>query len=131
MKKRLLSMALALCMIFTMLPTAVFAAEADTPSGVSSADGAPVGENHREHDEDCGYVEAVAGHPCAHLNEDGTYSCAPVRDSGEAPSSDAQGPYVCDHTDGCGYIEAVEGAPCTHECELRLRRPLFRGRHKP
>ena len=116
--KRLLSMALAISIVSTMLPTASFPAKADTPIGVSSAEVETVCENHKEHDESCGYVEAVEGAPCSHLNEDGTYSCAPMKDSGEASPNDAEEAYVCNHTDGCGYIEAVEGKPCTHVCEL-------------
>lgn len=116
--KRLLSMALAISIVSTMLPTASFPAKADTPIGVSSAEVETVCENHKEHDEGCGYVEAVEGAPCSHLNEDGTYSCAPMKDSGEASPNDAEEAYVCNHTDGCGYIEAAEGKPCTHVCEL-------------
>lgn len=140
MKKRFLSMFLVLCMVFTLLPSTVFATEGNVGSigdaaiGSSSItdSGAPaVCENHKEHDESCGYVEAVAGHPCSHLNEDGTYSCfiaeendPPVSEN-EATPSDAKEAYVCDHTDGCGYIEAVEGAPCAHECELCMTKPTI------
>ena len=94
--KRLLSMALAISIVSTMLPTASFPAKADTPIGVSSAEVETVCENHKEHDEGCGYVEAVEGAPCSHLNEDGTYSCAPMKDSGEASPNDAEEAYVRD-----------------------------------
>lgn len=110
--RRLAACALSLCMVANLLPMTAFAAGTTTPPGASSICG-------HVHDEDCGYIEAVEGAPCSHLNEDGTYSCAPVLDSGvsgNATPSDAD--YVCDHSDGCGYAEAVKGADCTHTCEL-------------
>ena len=110
--RRLAACALSLCMVANLLPMTAFAAETTTPPGSSGICG-------HVHDEECGYIEAVEGAPCSHLNEDGTYSCAPVLDSGvsgNATPSDAD--YVCGHEDGCGYTEAVEGADCTHSCEL-------------
>ena len=63
----------------------------------------------------------MEGAPCSHQNEDGSYSCAPVRGSDDEDSDNAtlisEG-YVCNHRDGCGYVEAVEGEDCTHSCEL-------------
>ena len=111
--RRLAACALSLCMVANLLPMTAFAAETGTPPGAS---GSVCGHVH---DEECGYIEAVEGAPCSHLNEDGTYSCAPVLDSGvsgNATPSDAD--YVCGHEDGCGYAEAMEGADCTHSCEL-------------
>lgn len=125
MKKRMFSMLLVVCMVFTLFPSAAFAAKGDVALGISSVtdSGTPaVCENHKEHDETCGYAKAVDGAPCSHLNEDGTYSCAPVLDSGvsgnEATPSDADKEYVCDHSDDCGYVESIDGADCTHQCEL-------------
>lgn len=124
MKKRIFSMLLVVCMVFTLFPMSAFATgnvSIGTSSVVDSKTPA-VCENHKEHDETCGYMEAVEGAPCDHLNEDGSYSCEPVLDSdvsgNSATPSDADKGYVCDHTDGCGYTEAAEGADCTHECEL-------------
>lgn len=111
--RRLAACALSLCMVANLLPMTAFAAETGTPPGAS---GSVCGHVH---DEDCGYIEAVEGAPCSHLNEDGSYSCVPVMDSGvsgNATPSDAD--YVCGHEDGCGYAEAMEGADCTHSCEL-------------
>ncbi|WP_308589307.1 leucine-rich repeat domain-containing protein, partial [uncultured Oscillibacter sp.] len=88
--------ALAACLLLTLLPVSALAAEGEYPCG-------------HVHDDGCGYVEAVEGAPCAHLNGDGTYSCAP-EDAGEG--------CVCAHDDGCGYVEAVEGAPCAHTCDI-------------
>lgn len=101
--KRILSLLLALCMVFTLVSSTVYAAG----SGEFNVDDT-VCENHKEHDESCGYIKAAEGAPCSHQNEDGTFSCAPDGDSS----------YVCPHDDGCGYTHAAEGAPCTHECEL-------------
>ena len=124
MKKRIFSMLLVVCMVFTLFPISAFATgnvSIGTSSVVDSKTPA-VCENHKEHDETCGYMEAVDGAPCSHLNEDGTYSCAPVLDSGvsgnEATPSDADKEYVCDHSDDCGYVESIDGADCTHQCEL-------------
>ncbi|MCQ5128893.1 S-layer homology domain-containing protein [Butyricicoccus faecihominis] len=111
--RRLAACALSLCMVANLLPMTAFAAETTTLPGAS---GSVCGHVH---DKECGYIEAVEGAPCSHLNEDGTYSCAPVLDSGvsgNATPSDAD--YVCGHEDGCGYAEAMEGADCTHSCEL-------------
>lgn len=107
---RILSLALSAAMIFTSMPSTAFAVEAPPPdaSGFTGC--------HPSHDEDCGYIEAVEGTPCSHLNEDGTYSCAPVEDEETASPSNAAKDYVCDHKDGCGYEEGEEGSPCTHSC---------------
>ena len=123
--KRGLALLLSVAMVFSMSTVNVFATESGVPIGASSivdSSTPAVCENHKEHDEDCGYAEAVDGTPCGHLNEDGSYSCAPILDSDvsddNATPSDADMEYVCDHTDGCGYTEAEEGADCAHECEL-------------
>lgn len=123
MKRRIFSMLLVVCMVFTLFPTAAFAAETGTPIGISSVtdSGASAVCEHTEHDDTCGYAKAVDGAPCSHLNEDGTYSCTPVLDSGvsgnDATPSDADKESVCDHNDDCGYVKAVDGTDCTHECE--------------
>lgn len=111
LKARILSLALSAVMVCTMLPTTVFAIEAAPP------DASGFTECHPAHDEDCGYTEAVEGTPCSHLNEDGTYSCAPIGDEETASPSNAAKDYVCDHKDGCGYEEGEKGSPCTHSCD--------------
>lgn len=112
--RRLTAATLSLCLVVNLLPMTAFAAETNTPPGIS-------GECGHVHDKDCGYIEAVEGAPCSHQNGDGSYSCAPILDSdvsGNATPSDADESYVCDHNEGCGYVEAVDGADCTHSCEL-------------
>lgn len=61
--------------------------------------------NHTEHDESCGYVEAVEAQPCSHEHTeecyvDGELNCQHV------------------HNESCGYVEAVEGYPCEHKCPV-------------
>lgn len=115
-------MLIAVCMVLTLFHTAAFATEGNIPVGTSNTgdnvtidSGTPAVCPH-EHDNTCGYIKAVEGVACAHLNEDGSYSCAPLVSGNEASPSDAE--YVCDHSDSCGFIEAVAGSPCTHACEL-------------
>lgn len=118
MKKRLFSMLLVVCMVFTLFPTVAFAVEGDIPVDTSNVQdsGTPATCPHTERDNSCGYIKAVEGVDCDHLNEDGTYSCNPSVSGNEASPSDAE--YVCDHEDDCGFTKAVAGSPCTHECEL-------------
>lgn len=61
--------------------------------------------NHAEHDESCGYVEAVEGQPCSHEHTDECY---------------VDGELNCQHVhdESCGYVEAVEGQPCEHKCPV-------------
>ena len=119
--RRLAAALLSACLVFHLVPVTAFADEADASVGTSA--GRICGHVHEE--EECGYIEAVEGVSCSHQNEDGTYSCAPILDSGDDEVSSKATPgdaddtgYVCDHSDGCGYQEAVEGADCTHSCEL-------------
>lgn len=58
---------------FAMVANAV----EDVPLGIC--------EHHKEHDEECGYVEAVEGQPCTH-----------------------------EHDEECGYVEGSEASECTH-----------------
>jgi len=56
----------AMVMIFTMLPTAAFAADTCASIGVSSVQdsGQAVCESHTEHDDECGCIAAVEGTDC-------------------------------------------------------------------
>ena len=100
MTKRILSIFITLALVFTMLPVSAFA------EGAVTLDlGELAAECNHVHDSACDYVEAVAAAPCGHLQEDGSYSCAP---------EDAAEDYVCPHDDDCGYAEATDGIPCTH-----------------
>lgn len=61
--------------------------------------------NHAEHDESCGYVEAVEEQPCSHEHTEECY---------------VDGELNCQHVhdESCGYVEAVEGQPCEHKCPV-------------
>ncbi len=121
MKKRLLSLALSLCMVLTLFPTAASAEQAGKQNpGISSTQNSGrsgMCENHTEHNTDCGYRAAIEPKPCGHVREDGSDSCAPVLDSNAATPGDADEKYTCPHDDTCGFTEKIEGAPCTHACE--------------
>lgn len=62
--------------------------------------------NHTVHDENCGYVEAVAGSPCNHVHDG---YCGYVEGDAESPCNHV-------HDGNCGYVEAIEGQPCRHTC---------------
>ncbi|WP_313524028.1 S-layer homology domain-containing protein [Anaerotignum sp.] len=66
MKTKLISMLLAVCMVFTIMPVGAFASETGITTKISNVldGGEPaICENHIAHDEICGYIEAVAGIP--------------------------------------------------------------------
>ena len=89
MKKRILSMLLAIVMVVGLLPTAVFAAEGDN-----------LCDHHTEHTADCGYAPAVEGSPCTHeCGEECAEACTHV------------------HDEACGYVEAAAEVPCGYVCE--------------
>ena len=92
MKKRIVSLLMALAMSLTLLPTTAYAAE---DSGATVKTGG-LCEHHTAHDETCGYVEGVAESPCTHEHGEECYTevtscihehtqdCYPVSDSGAA-----------------------------------------------
>lgn len=90
---KLISGALVLCLIVNSvyIPALAFDGAGDSQSGV-------VCENHTSHDENCGYVEAVAAQPCTHVHGDECYStntaCVHVHDEG---CYDTDGELVCTH----------------------------------
>ena len=89
-------------------------------------------EHHPEHTAECGYVEAVEGHPCEHIHTDDCYTdklvCGYEEENMEpAPDSDAAHEHTkecyeldCPHErgehDDCGYKETVEGHLCSFIC---------------
>lgn len=80
--KRIVALLLCLCMIFTEFNSLIsFAVMVDEPEIITAG----ICEHHPEHDDKCGYIEAVEGQPCSHL-----------------------------HDENCGYIESVEGDDCAH-----------------
>ena len=91
-------------------------------------------EHHPEHTAECGYVEAMEGHPCEHVHTDDCYTdqliCGYEEENMESASdSDAAHEHTkecyeldCPHERGehdedCGYKEAVEGHSCGFNCE--------------
>ena len=58
MKKRILSILLTLCMVLTMMPATVFAADGEVAARASETGG--LFEHHSEHDETCGADPAGA-----------------------------------------------------------------------
>ena len=91
-------------------------------------------EHHPEHTAECGYVEAVEGHPCEHVHTDDCYTdqliCGYEEENMESASdSDAAHEHTkecyeldCPHERGehdedCGYKEAVEGRSCGFVCD--------------
>src|SRR5699024_723506 len=104
-------------------------------------------EHHTEHNEECGYIEAVEESPCTHEHTDDCYrlvtdcvhehtedcySDGVIHAEGEEKTADAcahgcseeSGCIVkeidCnhEHSEECGYVPAKEGTPCTFICEI-------------
>lgn len=135
-KRRIGALFLTAALIVSQIGTAASAQEftAKTAGGLC--------EHHKSHI-DCGYVEAVEGHPCEHEHTAECYTdeliCGhdPVFEQ-SATGSDAvhrHGPECykpdCPHERGehtvngglghdgdCGYAEAVKGSPCGYICEV-------------
>lgn len=102
MKKRIISIGLAMTMIFSLWVTGVFALEPAEQEGTKGADCEIC--NH-QHDGICGYSAAIEGQPCTHIhNENCGYT------EGE------EGSCIHQHDNICGYIQAVEAQPCNHVC---------------
>ena len=129
MKKRMISLLMALAMSLTLLPTTSYAAE---ESGTAIGAGR-LCEHHTAHDDACGYVEGIEESPCTHEHGAECYTevtscihehmqdCYPVSDSsaadngvqdsdagndGDAMPSDAQS----DGDDMPSSTQADEGA---------------------
>ena len=120
---RAAAVALSVCMVFTAMPQAAFAAEVQT--GLC--------EHHSVHTPECGYQEAEPGHPCEHEHTADCYTdeliCGLEETTTETASgSDAghkhtQNCYKLDcphergeHDESCGYTEGKEGTPCGYVC---------------
>ena len=95
MKKKLFSILLIASMALTILPVGAFATVDGEAVKISSMTetAEAVCENHKTHDDTCGFLAATEKTPCGHLKADGYYSCAP---------ESAQQDYVCSHDDACG-----------------------------
>lgn len=92
MKKRMISLLMALAMSLTLLPATSYAAE---ESGTAIGAGR-LCEHHTAHDDACGYVEGIEESPCTHEHgaecytevtsciHEHTQDCYPVSDSSDA-----------------------------------------------
>lgn len=76
MKRRIISSILTLSMVLSMLPVTVWASEADPDTGLCP--------HHTEHTEECGYIPASEGAPCAHVHTEDCWievvNCVHVHD---------------------------------------------------
>ena len=84
-RNRVLAWILTMAMVLSMTPVTALAEEITQPAGCTHI-----------HDENCGYVEAVAEVPC------------------DKECTDTDGDGVIDHVEDCAYTPAVEGQPCNH-----------------
>ena len=135
MKKRILSLCMALFVTVSMLPARAFASPADSRTVIVTAG---LCEHHTQHDESCGYSEGIGEIPCGHEHSEDCYvtaeQCVHQHDEDCGGLTD---PAACTHScseengcivstldcqhqhdETCGYAPAVEGTPCTYECEL-------------
>ncbi|PHV70501.1 hypothetical protein CS063_10465 [Sporanaerobium hydrogeniformans] len=128
MKKRLLSLLLVFCMVFTMIPMGAFATAGNTLIGTSSIQDATLCEHHTVHNEACGYVPATVEVPCNHVHDEHCgfiLAVETIPATEEIPCDkgcvDTDGDGVIDHVADCAYtpaipeIPAVTGAPCNHQ----------------
>ena len=135
MKKRILSLTMALFVTVSMFPSAVFAAPMDSGAIVIS-DG--LCEHHTQHDEGCGYTEGVSEQPCTHEHTEECYvpvtSCIHTHDESCGGLADPPAcTHVCgedtgcvtktlncqhQHDESCGYTPAIVGTPCGFVCEV-------------
>ena len=146
MKKRMISLLMALAMSLTLLPTTSYAAE---ESGTAIGAGR-LCEHHTAHDDACGYVEGIEESPCTHEHgaecytevtsciHEHTQDCYPVSDSsaadngvqdsdagndGDAMPSDTQAdgdamPSDTQADEDAASSEAVEPTECSHVCSV-------------
>ncbi|MBQ9970448.1 MAG: hypothetical protein IJP15_08175 [Oscillospiraceae bacterium] len=112
--KKALSMFLSAVMVLNSFPLSVFAQEQEC--------------THHEHNQDCGYVEAVAESPCTHEHSEDCYrsvtncihehvDCGYVAAVAEVscgcvPAEDG----TLTHSEGCGYVAAQAEVLCDHQC---------------
>ena len=138
-RKRLLSFIICGVMAFSACPLTAFADDSGYTGGLC--------EHHREHNEECGYIEAAEESPCTHEHTDNCYRLVTdcvhehteecyldgtLPTEGEEKEADNCA-HVCgeesgcitkeldcnhEHNDECGYIPAKEGSPCGYWCEI-------------
>lgn len=111
---------LSVALVVGMLPTSAWAAEAKSNNYTGG-----ICEHHPEHDDTCGYREAVDGSDCNHVHTADCYVkelICEVEESDEHSHSDEcyEERLNCSHVhdEACGYREAVEGNDCGFVCEI-------------
>lgn len=138
-RKRLLSFIICGVMALSASPLTAFADDSVYTGGLC--------EHHMEHNEECGYVEAVEESPCTHEHTEECYrlvtdcvhehteecySDGKLPAEGEEKTADACA-HECgeesgcitkeldcehEHNEECGYVPAKEGNPCGYWCEI-------------
>ncbi len=109
MKKRILSLMLVLCMVFTMVPSRAFATEGTEPIGASSVtDSGESAVCQHEHNEHCGYLEAVGGADCTHECK----LCKPTEVQPDQPQADCNCETKCTLADEENAVEESVKADC-------------------
>ena len=126
-------------MAFSASPLTAFADDSGYTGGLC--------EHHREHNEECGYIEAAEESSCTHEHTDDCYRLVTdcvhehteecyldgiLPAEGEEKTADACA-HVCseesgcvtkeldcnhEHSEECGYVPAKEGSPCGYWCEI-------------
>ena len=138
-RKRLLSFIICGVMAFSACPLTAFADDSVYTGGLC--------EHHREHNEECGYIEAAEESPCTHEHTEECYRLVTdcvhehtekcyldgiLPAEGEEKTADGCA-HVCseesgcvtkeldcehEHSEECGYVPAIEGNPCGYWCEI-------------
>ena len=138
-RKRLLSFIICGVMALSACPLTAFADDSVYTGGLCG--------HHREHNEECGYIEAAEESPCTHEHTEECYRLVTdcvhehtekcyldgiLPAEGEEKEADTCS-HVCseesgcvtkeldcnhEHNDDCGYVPAKEGSPCGYWCEI-------------
>lgn len=98
MKKRILSLCMALFVTVSMLPARAFASPADSGTVIVTA--GRVSTSH-QHDESCRLQRRDRGDPCGHEHSEDCYVTAEQ--------------CVHQHDEDCGGL--TDPAACTHSCQ--------------
>lgn len=112
---------LSAALVVGMLPTSALAAETKS----NNFAGGGICEHHTQHDDTCGYREAVDGSACSHAHTADCYVkelICEVEESDEHSHSEEcyEEKLNCNHVhdEECGYREAVEENACGFVCEI-------------
>ncbi len=139
MRKRIFAAFVCLCMLMALVPSMAYAGDTVSVGGLC--------EHHTQHDDACGYSEAMAETPCSHQHTEECYTqvtncvhehTAECYSEGILPAdgeektadscfhqcSEESGCITkelnCKHEHGasCGYVPATAGTPCTYDCQI-------------